>query len=310
MKSLLFIITFSIASTLVMGQCCSAGNPLTGIGDYSSLKAKTIKLSTAYKSSVSSGYYHGAEIECGPIHNKIDHAYFDFLEMSLLYSATNRLSMQADLGYFLNKAEIYENQATSDAIGKGLGDLGLQLRYTIYRNVFRKLEVNGGAGIKIPIGVFDQEAGNIRLQLPVQPSSGSYKYFANLFLGKAFSEKFSVYGFGMFEWAQWINMENFEYKYGNVYQMAFGANYKLIKNLSAGINVLGEIKARSHREENQIVNATGGQFVSVTPALSYSLKDIMMIESRCRIPVYKYYNGLQIGNRFMFEIRLSKKFRI
>ncbi len=307
MKKYFILIVLITSTVFVNGQCCSAGNPLTGIADLSTQSKNTIKLSLAYKHGLSKDYYNENQVIDL---NTVEKAYFNYSEFGVLYSATNKLSFGADLGYFFDKTEIFKNENSEPHIGSGLGDLALQVRYNLYRSVFKKMELNLGLGTKLPVGVFDQEVENIKLPLQLQPSSGSCKYFGNLFWGKSINKKASIYAFGMFEWAQRIESKNYNQKYGNVYHLAFGGNYHVIKSLNLGLNVLGELKGKSSREDNQVIQSTGGQFVSVTPSVSFTGLKFMMVDARCRVPVYKFYNGIQLGNKFIFEVRLSRRIRL
>lgn len=299
----LIILPFILAANISYSQCCSAGNPLDNNADYIRIEKNNMKINITYNHSYSNTYYHENEpFTLG----FIEEAYFNFSEISLTYGVFNRLNIKTDVGYFYNKTEKYNLTGIPASVGFGIGDASFQARYLIYKSFTNKWELNGGLGLKLPVGVFDQEVNNIKLPITVQPSSGSYKTFANLFFVKSIEDKFRFFTYGNMEISKKITSENFEYKYGNAYILAIGSNYSISKNINTSLQLRSEIRAKAQRENNQIVESSGGKIFYAVPGISLKLFCKYYLYTTFNLPVYKYLNGIQLSNNFSFSLSITR----
>jgi hypothetical protein len=159
--------------------------------------------------------------------------------------------------------------------------------------------------MKFPVGVFDQEVNNVKLPITIQPSSGSFRYLANIYINKAFKNpKWNLGFFGSFEYSQLINSENFYYKYGNRYLFSVIGSYKVAKAFNLGLEIRSENRGRSTRENNQVVESSGYNIVYAIPHLSYSFFNHCLLSLNAELPVFRYYNGIQLGNKFSVSASL------
>ena len=300
-----FLIAFLLlllGSEFANAQCCSAGNPFF-YGEQANMGHKELQLIGGYKYSVSDQYYHKdsqKEIEF------IDKAYFNYLNFQAIYGLTQRISLQGDLGYFVNKTELYTPEDWETISGYGIGDAGLTFKYLVYKNFNRKISIIPSVGVKFPIGVFDQEVDHVKLPITVQPSSGSFKYLLNLYVSKTTNNsQFNVGGFASFEIPQLINSDNFYYQYGNMLLVSILGSYYLSDKLTLGLEIRNENRAKASRENDQVVESSGYIIVYAVPHISYAFAEKWFIAINSDIPVYKYYNGIQLANNFALSARLS-----
>lgn len=286
----------------IHAQCCSAGNPFF-YGVQANMGHKELQVLAGYKYSLSDTYYH----ESDPVSiDFIDKAYFNYLNLQLIYGISSRFSIQTDLGYFMNKTELYSKEGWDESKGYGLGDVTLLLRYLAYKNFARKFSIIPSMGVKFPIGVFDQEVDHVKLPITVQPSSGSYKYLLNVYINKSFKNpKWNVGFFGSYEYAQLINSANFYYKYGNLFLFSLLTSYKIASKMNLGLELRYENRGKAKRENDQTVESSGYKIFYTIPHLSYAFSKSWLISLNAELPVYRYYNGIQLGNKFSFSARLS-----
>ena len=305
MKKKLFLsIVLLVFSSFASAQCCSAGNPFF-YGELSSLSKQNLQFVAGYKYGTSSQYYSGSEKIDIDFVNK---AYFNYLTLQFIYGLTERITLQADLGYFLNKTETYLKEGWETSNGFGMGDANLTFKYLAYDNFKKRIKIVPAIGVTFPIGVFDQEVNNVKLPITVQPSSGSFKYQISLFVSKGTnSGKFYFTVFGMYEYAQLINSENFYYKYGNQYLFSFLTSYKIGKKLSIALEVRSENRVRALRNDDQVVESSGFNIVYLVPHLSWAFHNNWYLALNTDIPVYKFYNGIQLSNTYSVSVRLSYK---
>jgi len=300
----LLIVLFATVGIKIHAQCCSAGNPLSTESDLVNSGVKNLKIGVNYRHSFSNTFYsENQALEIGII----DKANYNFTDINLSYGIFHRATLKAELGYFINKTEKYNIENMNNAIGSGLGDASLQFRYLLYKSFTNKWELSGGLGIKLPVGVFDQEVNNVKLPITVQPSSGSFKYFANAFFHKS-KGNLALYSLASIEVSQTIDSDNFYWKYGNVYALNTGAIYNWKNKLSAGIQLRGELRERSSRENKQTVEASGGFIMYCAPLLSAKIAKGYYAMCSINIPVYKYVNVLQLTNAYSFSIGFQRKF--
>lgn len=300
------VLLFSLISLIFVcssyAQCCSAGNPFF-YGELSSLSKKNLQFVAGYKYGTSSQYYSGDTKADIDFVNKV---YFNYLTLQFIYGLTQRITLQADLGYFLNKTETYLKEGWETSNGFGLGDANFTFKYLAYNNFKKHIQIVPAIGITFPIGVFDQEVNHVKLPITVQPSSGSFKYQISLFASKGSNNgKFNFTLFGMFEYAQLINSENFYYKYGNQYLFSFLTSYKISRKFSVALEARSENRIRSLRNDNQTVESSGFNIVYLVPHISWAFYNNWYLAINADLPVYKYYNGIQLSNTFSVSMRLS-----
>ena len=166
-----------------------------------------------------------------------------------------------------------------------------------------------GIGVKLPVGVFDQEIDNVKLPISLQPSSGSLKYNASLFIYKKFN-KYSISFQGLAEFANRIQSQNFDYKYGNLYVLSVYGSYKFNNVISFIAQVRYEYRGKSTRENEQIVESSGGQVINFIPQINVIPVKGFGISIFPDIPIYRYMNGTQIANKFAISLRLTKSFNL
>ena len=302
----LIIVLLTFANN-ISAQCCSAGNPFF-YGEISSVSKNSLQFVMGYKYSTSNSYYKGNK----PIDIEfIDKAYFNYLTLQTYYGISQRLTIQADLGYFINKTETYLKDDWNSSKGYGLGDATISLKYLALNNIKKHIQVIPAIGITLPIGVFDQELNNVKLPITVQPSSGSFKYQASIYVSKGTNNgKFNFTAFGMFEYAQLIDSKNFYYKYGNQLLLSFLTSYKIGDKLSFALELRNENRGKSLRNDDQIVESSGFNIVYMIPHISYSFSKNWYLAINSDIPIYKYYNGIQMSNTFSVSMRLSYKINL
>jgi len=297
---LLVILSIGIQS---YAQCCASGNPFISDAEQPALQSKVLTAALTYRYSHSEIFYHDdsryRDLKFTQTAN------VNYTELQLAYGITKWLTVMGDLGYFFNKTLHTEGQ--DPMRGYGLGDAALYLKFNLYSNAKARFNISPSIGMKFPVGVFDQEVDNVKLPISVQPSSGSFKYLATVFISKGIAKKMAIAGFVSYEYAQLIESENFYYKYGQQWIGAIYFNYKIIKNLSLDLQMRNEYRAKATRENNEIVESSGYNVTYFTPQLTYAFKYNWYLSAFSDIPVYKYYNGIQMSFGYALSVRLTKK---
>jgi len=297
------LIIFLLCGSGAWAQCCSSGNPFISDAEQPALQSKILTASLTYRYSHSGQYYLEDSPYTGlPYQEK---AYSNYSELQVGYGVTNWITVLTELGYYFNKS--FETQGIDSYKGYGLGDVALYLKFNAYSNSKSRLSISPTIGIKFPVGVFDQEVDNVQLPISVQPSSGSYKYIGNIFISKGIGRKMALAAFISYEYSQLIESDNFYYKYGDQWIGALYFNYHIWKGLSLDLQVRNEYRAKSTRENDEIVDASGYDVVFLTPQLTYAFKYNWYLSAYSDIPLYKYYNDIQMSFGYAISARITKK---
>lgn len=301
-KKYLLIALCLFITDKAFSQCCTSGNPFISDAEQPALQSKILTASVTYRYSHSGKYYSEDSPFTELPFQEI--AYSNYTELQVGYGITNWLTVMTDLGYFFNKT--LATPGIDSYKGNGLGDLGLYAKFNAFSSSKLKITVSPTIGVKFPVGVFDQEVDNVQLPISVQPSSGSYRYLANLFISKGFG-KISLAGFASYEYSQLIQSENFYYKYGDQWIAALYFNYMPWKRVTIDLQVRNEYRYKSDRENKEIVEASGYDVLFFTPQLSYAFKHDWYVSAYADIPIYKYYNGIQMSFGYALSLRVTKK---
>ena len=141
LKKIFPIILISTSSLKVFSQCCSPGNPAGGIGAQSILEKNTAKISLIYKGGYSDTYFGGVPGSYKPISLNdgtgffpaVKNANYNFTGISFRFGVTDKVTMESDLGYFINKTQNYaEGLIPTRQIGFGLTDFNLNFRARVF----------------------------------------------------------------------------------------------------------------------------------------------------------------------------------
>ncbi|HAQ64329.1 MAG TPA: hypothetical protein DCR43_00490 [Bacteroidales bacterium] len=276
-------------------QCCAAGSPANINPDLRTLKTGGYTISASVKYSNSEAYFSkDNKLDITPLITRSDYLFGSF---SAGYTILRGLEINASLGYFFKKAEHYKIAGLNSDDGYGLSDLSIGCRGLIYRGVASSQQLFGTVNVTFPTGQFDLVRDDVTLPVQLQPSSGAFKYRIGLQYIKSLTEsKIDLFAQGEAELSARIKSKNFNYRYGNYYSLTLGA-YRLLNNyITVGLQTRGEWRERSDRDDGIILEATGFRQVALCPLVAVKLLKKTSFSFIPQIPVYRYYNGIQMAN--------------
>jgi len=301
-RSVLLLLVL-LAGKNLNAQCCAAGNPIGTDLDFTNGGKNSVLVGLTYRYSLSGSVYQGSKKSDVGFVDKSD---FNYSEFTVNYALTSRLSFRGDIGYFFNKTEYYNNGFTP-ARANGLGDLSLLANYQLLKqSKIGALAI--GLGVKLPVGIFDQEVDDVKLPINVQPSSGSFRGNFQFFQQKGLGSRVMIFSLLSMEMAAWIRSDNFTYRYGNMYLFATGFSYKILPGLSAALSGRGEFRGRSWRDDHISVESSGSKIIYVTPSFNWKIKRKANFNAGVLLPVYRYMNGIQLGNTLGVYSGLTLKY--
>ena len=82
-------------------------------------------------------------------------------------------------------------------------------------------------------------------------------------------------------------------------------SYRQWDKINVALELRNEYRGRSKRENDQVVESSGYDILYTIPHISYSISPQWLISVNIEFPVYRFYNGIQLGNTFAVSVRVS-----
>lgn len=312
MRFFIVVVLVNILSVTAYSQCCSPGNPVGGTTNIGILDKKAFRVISFYRYSFSEGYFQGDK--------KSDYSFvkngkFNYTGLVLGYGLLNKLTIETELGYFISKTQTYNTDPPYTSKGFGFNTTVLSLKYNLISKTEKPLEWTIEGGAKIPFTKNYLMVDNVELPKDVQPSTHAFGIVAQSFLYKGFPEKrLRLFFINRYE-LNYPDIKN--YKYGNALLNSFFIAKRIKQsNWTAIAQVRYEFREKDLTNPNRYscyatgtyVNSSGGHLIFIAPQINYTIAQKWNLSLLADLPVYRYYNGTQLGNKFAFAIYLSRDF--
>ena len=302
--TIILILTQCFLCRILYSQCgCSGNSPEIALGninelyDNKSLTGNNLFINLLYKYTYADSYYY-KDINTGE--GAIKDITANFLDLRVSYKLNKQWIFEGEAGYFINKQQ-RENLQDELFSSDGFSDITLYGRYIFLKNMNKNFELSGGSGVKIPVS-----EGVENIPQNIQPSTGAYAFLINLFFKKYFPDL----NMGMIVGNRSdYNFENkWQYRYGISSVSSIVFLYNATSLINFGSELRGDYRARDFYKDEKICGS--GFF-------AFSLSPIMRIFSGkfifglfFNIPVYQFYNGKQLANKYSFGLNISLNTRI
>ena len=300
-KKLFLLIYLIFSVVIVYSQCCSQGTPLAGTANAGVLSKNNLRINTFYRYSYADKYYNvNKPVE----YNFLKSSSYNFAGTTIGYGLTSRLTTELEIGYFISKKQIINLDAEEKLSGSGFNNSVISFKYSLYYNKDKNVEITAGAGVKIPFETTPKFSENVMLPAELQPSTLAYGNVMHLFIHKKLSNDFNLYLVNRNE----INYKNnLNYKYGNSYIAALFITKNLYKDFNGIIQTRYEYKTKSESDGVKLTN-TGGHIGFVSPQISFNPNVKWSFSAMADLPVFRHYQGIQLGNKYSLAFSVSRNF--
>lgn len=286
-------------------QCCSPGNPTGGTVNQGTLEKKSLRTILFYQYGYSKRYFTGSS-ESGT--GILENAAFNFLGYSIAYGITPRFTAEWTGGYYINRKQLYKFISPPDnkLSGNGFSDFLLQGKYSWVKSAVNQFEFTTGLGLQIPVTTTSQEKKGVVLPQDVQPASNAFGFTASLFLYKGYIQKKTHLFFA----SQFLSAgkNDLNYKNGDAWINSFFVSYNIKYPLSLILQLRNELRGKDHRN-GQLIDASGSEMLYVSPQLNYNFRQRLDISVLFDLPVYRYYNGTQLGKQYNIAVIVNRVFK-
>jgi hypothetical protein len=307
MSRFLPVLILALVPSATMGQCfLSAGNPVGGSGNMGVLGKRTMTLMGFYKNSISDRFYEGSSQS--PV-SVIKNANFNYLGALLAYGATNKLTIETELGYFINKTKNYKIPEGYSLRAFGLNNAVVSGKYQLYFNPDKNIEYSAALGVKVPFTLKSQSFDNVRLPFDLQPSTSAFGLVFQSYLIKEHS--YTGMRYFLYNRVE-VNQTNRDgYRFGNVFQNSLFISRHLIRTSNWPVNITLILQIRNEILGRTFIGkepekASGSVKFLLAPQVNLSFNDKLYLSLMADVPVYQYYNYVQLANRVAFTVVLIK----
>lgn len=291
------------------GQCLSSVNPVGGTNNLLVLEKNSLRVISFYKFGQGDTYYEGNEQSSFDL---IDRAWYNYLSCILGYGLTQKLTIEAETGYFINKTQKYNLAPEYRLRGNGFSNLVLLAKHSIYSEPVKRIYFTGSAGVKLPFSRNPQLTRNVELPVEVQPTSGAY----GMVLNGSFVKENSSRGIRYFLTSRFESHTKNPNGYhpGNLWFNAVYVSKHLMFPWLKGdwttiIQLRNEYRSYDWYNDQQ-KESSGSMLYFVSPQLNYVYKEQWYISAIIDFPVYQDFNGTQLGAGTGLTLILSKSFRL
>lgn len=297
-KVLLILFLTFLLSEGAIAQCCAPGNPVSGNEYNGILPKKTLRTVSFYRLSSSDTYFENSEKS----ELQGTSAGYNYLGEVISYGVAKRLSVEAELGYYLNKYQ------ESEVLGKfttyGFNNAVLSLKYAVIKTK-NDLEVTIGTGIKIPLSTktFYDEYG-LPFGQDIHPSTGAFGVTGQLFVYKGFLKKWRAVAHARYD-HNGYNKE--DYRFGDAFITSVFVSRSFRHNWNATIQFRNESRTEDFQGDVHYLS-TGGNIKYLSPQISKTLRNRLTISAMADIPVYRKYHGIQLSPKYAFGLSVVKDF--
>jgi hypothetical protein len=285
---------------MLNAQCfVSPGNPIAGTVNVGVLQIGTWRGSAMFKHSLQGVYFEGSQRkEVGLISD----AHFNYVSATLGFGLTRRLTLETEAGYFINKAWRYAGSEQSSR-GYGLANAVFTAKYLLHHDLQRDFEFSGGVGVSIPFSTGMQTQKGVSLPIELQPSTGNYALILQTFLMKEYPDA-SLRLFQINRAEIRMNENQSGYRFGNSYYASMFISrhlYSPLTRITRDMTAIIQLRYQYNGQNllgGQVIDHSGSHQVFIAPQLNYNPAEIWNFSLIAEIPVYQYYNGIQLGHTF------------
>ncbi|NQU88563.1 MAG: hypothetical protein HQ541_22680 [Mariniphaga sp.] len=304
---IVYIVFLILCTQNVQSQCLSAVNPVGGSTNLLVLEKHTLRFITFYRFNYGNRFFENAKHADFDL---IKNANYNYLGYILGYGITNKLTLETELGYFINKTQKYNIDPEYSLTGSGFSNAVVSAKFGLFKDNFNRRYLSVSMGAKIPFTTKPQIVDGVELPIEVQPSNGAYGIVLQSFFVKENSERgLRYFVINRFE-SNFRNPQ--EYRLGSAFYTSFFISKHLMfpwlkGDWTAIIQLRNEIRGKD-KIDCCDKESTGSILFFVSPQINYYLKEKWNFSAMLDIPVYQNFRGTQLGTKMGITFNVARDF--
>ncbi len=297
-----------LLKTIPLGAQCfsSSGNPVGGSQNMGTLDKGLLSCIGFYRSSFSDRYFEGSKESSVDI---LKNANYNYAGTLLAYGLAQGVTIEMEAGYFVNKTKNYKIPAGYSLRGFGPANALISSKIQIFNNIEKGIGWSASVGLKIPFSRELQYIDNVRLPFDLQASTGAFGLVVQSYLMK--QNSFTGMRYFVFNRMDINGTSKDGYHYGPSFVNAAFVSKHLIRTSGwpVSITLIFQVRNEIHRQ-NELWSepeiSSGSVKLFASPQVNFSLHETWNLSILTDIPVYQYYNHIQLADRMAFGISLSR----
>jgi len=290
-------------------QCLSSLNPVGGTNNLLVLEKNTLRFVPFYKYGTSNQYF---EKNRHSDFDLIQRAYYNYISAIIGYGITSKLTLETEIGYFINKTQIYNTHPVYTLTGKGFSNIIASAKYNVFADYLKRMHYTVAIGVKAPFSQNFQVVNNVELPVELQPTIGAF----GVVFQSAFVKENSLKGLRYFITNRVET--NFPNKNGYLLGTSIISSLYISKHLMASwvkgdwttiLQIRNEIRTHDkisvHEKES-----SGSVLFFITPQINYVYKESWNLSAMFDIPFYQYFNGTQLGAGMGLTFSMSRTYNL
>jgi hypothetical protein len=290
--------------------CCTAGTPLLGSLNLTTVDNKTWQFGLTYEYNSLKDIFSGSQIYKDRTRERISQS----LLLEVNYGLSRRVTITALLSFVDQQRNIDPNtNMNNELTTRGVGDMVIMAKYNfITLDIVDQRELAFGTGLKIPLGSSDLSSNGILLPADMQPGTGSWDgifwgYFSQGYLPALPMNLFANVSFRVNTTNKRFGQNNSGYKFGNELIANLGLGYRTDSLFDFTMLVKYRTTFADEFDNDDIPN-TGGHWVYAVPGLNLKFNDKFTTRLSAQFPFYRNVNGIQLTTTFTASVSILYSF--
>jgi hypothetical protein len=307
-RKILVVGVLAVAATVSTGaQCLSSVNPVGGSGNLLVLEKNSLRTITFFRYNHGDRYYEGTRRSDFDL---IDRAGYSYGGIVAGYGLTDRLTMEAEMGYYFSKSQVYNLDPQYRLTGRGLSSGVISARIGLLKDNSRRLFISSGAGVKIPFTTRPQSRDGVELPLDLQTTTGATGLVWQVFAVK--EQPVSGTRWFLTERIE-VNARNRQdYRQGtSAFTSLFYSKHLMFPWLkgdwTAIMQVRNEFRGRD-RTADGLRESTGSTVFYLSPQINHFIREKWNLSITGDIPIWQSFTGTQLAMRYGFSLNLARDF--
>lgn len=281
-------------------QCCSMGNPFNNTTVGGTLEKNQVRAALVYKTGNFETYFRGRVrlINYG-MYSQLNYQYGSF---TLSYGITPRLTIDHEAGFFFEKQTHFADPQLNQLARSGYGFANgtITTRYAVYENPENQFEIDVAAGLRYPFSTRAMEVRGVELPTEAQPSTGAFGALFFVQMHKAWKNIQMT-----LQQRYEFNAPNYiDYIFGDAHTTTLSVSGRMNRVFSGNLMFRNEFRSSDQSPTGARLASQGSHVVLATPMVSLTLPGNFMLSLFGDMPVYRYYFGEQISNRYAVGVSL------
>lgn len=273
------------------------------------MNKNTLRVGAFYRFAYSNKYLEGYKRYKGNS-GILKFAYYNYVGWLVGYGITEKLTIETEGGYFINKTQVYKIENTH-LTGNGFSNAVISLKPRLYYHADKRFELSCALGASIPFTSKFQQVDGVTLPIDLQSSTGSFGLVSQVFIIK--ENSFKGMRFFLTNRIEKYFKNKQDYLFGTLYTTSFFFSKHFVfeklklKDWTLIIQLKNQIKERNVRD-GKLVDASGSCLFFIGPQVNMSINDKWNISVMADIPVFQYYHGIQLANTCAVGVSLIRDF--